>query len=115
VLAEPGRLQTPRARTRLSVSGFKLLYVYTVYRLHAAGAATVVPNSIPMHGKLILCQQASGQCKHAYSDFFLKYTNVDNYIRMTIYLYEHIYTHPIFMIISERLSRFNLKIHEVDH
>jgi hypothetical protein len=34
---------------------------------------------------------------------------------MTIYLYEHMYTHPIFMSTSKRLSRLDLKIHEVDH
>jgi hypothetical protein len=34
---------------------------------------------------------------------------------MSTYTYEHVYTHPIPMSISEKLSRLNLKIHEVGH
>jgi hypothetical protein len=34
---------------------------------------------------------------------------------MITYTYEHVYTHLIPMSISEKLSRLNLKIHEVGH
>jgi hypothetical protein len=34
---------------------------------------------------------------------------------MSTHLYEHIYAHPTSMSTSERLSRLDLEIHEVDH
>jgi hypothetical protein len=47
---------------------------------------------------------------------FFKYNiNIDTYIHMIIYSYVYIYTHHIFINTSERLSRLDLKIHEVDH
>jgi hypothetical protein len=33
---------------------------------------------------------------------------------MSVYPYEHMYAHPIPINICERLSRFDLEIHEVD-
>jgi hypothetical protein len=34
---------------------------------------------------------------------------------MSTHPYEHMHTHPTPMSTSERLSRFDLEIHEVDH
>jgi hypothetical protein len=42
-------------------------------------------------------------------------TTVDTYIYISTHLYEYIYAHPIPMSSSERLSRLDLKIHEVGH
>jgi hypothetical protein len=47
------------------------------------------------------------------SSYFFKYnTNTDNQHSS---VGTHIYTHYISMSTSERLSRFDFKIHEVDH
>jgi hypothetical protein len=34
---------------------------------------------------------------------------------MSTHPYEHMYTYPIIMSISKRLSRFNLEIHKIGH
>jgi hypothetical protein len=48
--------------------------------------------------------------------YFKKHrTNTDTHICMCTHLYEHMYAHRTPMITSERLSRLDLKIHEVDH
>jgi hypothetical protein len=41
--------------------------------------------------------------------------NIDIYICTSTYLYEHTHVHLTRMIISERLSRLYLEIHEVSH
>jgi hypothetical protein len=46
-----------------------------------------------------------------FGDNFFNYI----YIYMITHPYEHIYAHPIPMRIFKRLSRFDLKIHEVGH
>jgi hypothetical protein len=45
--------------------------------------------------------------------FFLN--TVYTHIRMNTHSYKRMYTYPIFMSISERLSRLVLEIHEVGH
>jgi hypothetical protein len=52
----------------------------------------------------------------AYLFFVEKYSiNVDTHTCMNTYLYEHTHTHSNPMSTSERLSRFDLEIHEVGH
>jgi hypothetical protein len=48
--------------------------------------------------------------------FFEKHSiNTDTHTRMSTHPYEYTNTHPILMSTSERLRRFDLKIHEVGH
>jgi hypothetical protein len=48
--------------------------------------------------------------------FFEKYsTNADTHTRISIHPYEHTHVHPTPMSTSERLSQFDLEIHEVGH
>jgi hypothetical protein len=42
-------------------------------------------------------------------------TNTDIHTYMSTHSYEHTYTHHTLMSNSERLSRFDLEIHKVDH
>jgi hypothetical protein len=42
-------------------------------------------------------------------------TSVDTHTRMSTYPYEYTHAHPTLMSTSEKLSRFDLKIHEVGH
>jgi hypothetical protein len=50
------------------------------------------------------------------SSFFLKHSiNVDTYTHMSTHPYKYMYIHPIPMTTSERLNRFDLKIHEVGY
>jgi hypothetical protein len=48
--------------------------------------------------------------------FFNKHsTNINIYTCMIIYSYKYTHTYSISMNASERLSRFDLKIHEIGH
>jgi hypothetical protein len=48
--------------------------------------------------------------------FFYKHSiNIDIYIRIITYPYEHTYIHLTSMSTSERLSRFDIEIHKVSH
>jgi hypothetical protein len=48
-------------------------------------------------------------------DFFRNTVQTYVLIHISIHSYEHMYVHPTPMSISERLSRFDLEIHEVGH
>jgi hypothetical protein len=51
-----------------------------------------------------------------FKKYFIKYSiNVDTYICMSTHPYKHTYAHHTLISISERLSRFDLEIHEVSH
>jgi hypothetical protein len=45
--------------------------------------------------------------------FFKHSINIDIYICISIYFYKHTYVHSIPINTSERLSQFNLEIHEI--
>jgi hypothetical protein len=48
--------------------------------------------------------------------FFEKYsTNIDTHTRTSTQPYKHMHAHPTSMSTSERLSWFDLKIHEIDY
>jgi hypothetical protein len=42
-------------------------------------------------------------------------TNIDTHTHMSTHPYKYMHAHPIHMSTSERLSRFDLGIHKVDH
>jgi hypothetical protein len=54
-------------------------------------------------------------CLHSYLFFKKHSTNVDIHTRMSTHPYEHTHAYPTSMSTSERLSRLDLKIHEVGH
>jgi hypothetical protein len=45
----------------------------------------------------------------------LFFININSDTRMSTHFYEHMHAHPIFMSIFERLSQFDLEIHNIDH
>jgi hypothetical protein len=49
------------------------------------------------------------------ASIFLRNTDADTHTRMSTHPYKHTHAHPAPMSTSERLSRLNLKIHDVDH
>jgi tryptophanyl-tRNA synthetase len=69
---------------------------------------------IRAHARRVAADAAASGSNKQKSILFLE-IDVNTHTPINIYLYGHTHIHSISINISERLNRFNLKIHEVGH